>query len=409
MIKMPLFGVKFKNDKCSIIKSGVVRDFLPANVFVPLCFLRQNNFSVRVKVGDNVRKGQLLAQDSNDNCAIYSPYNGKVAQFWDGRHPFYGHVKCVEIKVDNNQDERFDAAADISYLNAEAIASCAKNASIIDELDLEKLYVKLNLARKLKPKAVAVVANDGQPYMSSNTAVLAENSTEIQMVLNMLMRALDCTRGSFITYGDVSEFLQDDLDDFVKLKSVKGQYPYLDETDEVFNDETFYIGAQCALALYNACIYGLKQTSLVVSVAGNCIENPTNFEVGYGTPVADIIERCKVVGKPGRIITGGPLTGRAISPSSVIFPGLTSITISTHTGKRKSDVCIGCGKCGGNCPVKLAPSLIMKDMQNERFGTQIIKSAQNCIYCGICSYVCPSGINVKKVMMSCSKLYSGKG
>ena len=406
MIKMPLSGVKFNFDKGGIIKNGIVRDFLPNSVFVPICFLKQHEFLMRVKIGDSVRKGQILAQDVSDNCAIYSPYNGKITQFWDMRHPFYRHVKCVELKVDENQDGHFDAAADISYLNIDTIVACAKNASLVDEIDLEKLYVKLGLARQLNLKAVAVVANDDQPYMSSNTAVLIEHSREIQKVLDMLMRVLNCTKGSFITYGDVSEHLEQDLSALIDIKVIKGKYPYLNEMEKTFDDETFYIGAQCALALYNACVFGLKQTSIVVSVDGDCIENPANFEVGYGTQVSDIIERCNVVGKPGRIITGGPLTGRALSPSSVIFPALTSITISTHTGSRKSDVCIGCGKCGANCPVKLTPSLIIKDMQNERFNTKLMKSAENCVCCGICSYVCPSGINIKKVMTTCANLYT---
>ena len=410
MIKLPHCGIKLNMDKEPALSNGIYRDLKGQTVFVPICSRAKENFTTRVQVGDKVKKYQVLAEDNAGEFATYSPFDGTIMALWDMRHPIYKLTKCVEIKVNQPEDSAGNSgqteAADIDVLTPDTIIATAKRAAITDELDLTRLYDKLLYAKKEGCRGVAIVANDDQPYMSSGTAILLENVEPIVAALGLLARVADCESKSIITYGDVSDKLPEHPLRGINVIGITGAYPFVSEARACFKDGVIYIGVQAALALYNACAFGRSQVSCVVTVDGDCVKKPMNIEVGFGTPIAELIDHCGVKGNPGRIIVGGPMTGRAISPSSVIFPGTTSITVTERSAGRKAGTCIGCGRCVSACPQKLAPVYAFKDLLGGNYDSAFMKRARRCVRCGLCSYVCPAGINVKRVMGKCAQNYS---
>ena len=53
--------------------------------------------------------------------------------------------------------------------------------------------------------------------------------------------------------------------------------------------------------------------------------------------------------------------------------------------------CIRCGMCWASCPMRLTPSLIARAVELEDFEEAEKRYIFNCMECGTCSYVCPSG------------------
>ena len=53
--------------------------------------------------------------------------------------------------------------------------------------------------------------------------------------------------------------------------------------------------------------------------------------------------------------------------------------------------CIRCGKCVDACPMRLVPSLIARSAEYEQWELADSQGALNCMACGTCSYICPSG------------------
>ena len=84
--------------------------------------------------------------------------------------------------------------------------------------------------------------------------------------------------------------------------------------------------------------------------------------------------------------------------ASVVFPGLSAITVMSEKDTRHATECIGCGRCVNICPKKIMPCYILRDYQNENISGADFKRSPKCIGCGLCSYVCPSGINLCKIV-----------
>ena len=68
--------------------------------------------------------------------------------------------------------------------------------------------------------------------------------------------------------------------------------------------QTFIAGAASLLHLHRAITEGRVQTTFV-TVAGNCVTNPRNFEVSIGTPVSSLLERSGLLREPSYILEGG--------------------------------------------------------------------------------------------------------
>ena len=63
-------------------------------------------------------------------------------------------------------------------------------------------------------------------------------------------------------------------------------------------------------AIYEVVYLGKPLYERVVTVAGDCLENPGNFLVRIGTPVKDLIAKCGPLKKePRKILFGGPMMG----------------------------------------------------------------------------------------------------
>ncbi|MFP4687334.1 MAG: 4Fe-4S dicluster domain-containing protein [bacterium] len=54
--------------------------------------------------------------------------------------------------------------------------------------------------------------------------------------------------------------------------------------------------------------------------------------------------------------------------------------------------CIRCGRCVRQCPQQLVPTRLMKFVRNKRYNEAEKLDINGCLDCGVCSYVCPSGI-----------------
>jgi electron transport complex protein RnfC len=55
---------------------------------------------------------------------------------------------------------------------------------------------------------------------------------------------------------------------------------------------------------------------------------------------------------------------------------------------------MGCGKCGEVCPVFLSPILIKEAFEAKDLDKMKEFKANLCMQCGLCSYICPSRIEL---------------
>jgi len=129
-------------------------------------------------------------------------------------------------------------------------------------------------------------------------------------------------------------------------------------------------------------------------VTGRGVKEPKNLLVKIGTTIGEVIEQCGGFnGKPGKILSGGPMTGIAqFSLDTPIVKTTSGIVVLTEEEAKVEKVlpCIKCGKCVEICPVHIEPLYISAYALKDNMEAAEKFNALACISCGSCSYVCPS-------------------
>ncbi len=124
--------------------------------------------------------------------------------------------------------------------------------------------------------------------------------------------------------------------------------------------------------------------------------NPGNYIVRIGTPVSKLIEAAG--GMPedtGKIVSGGPMMGKAINNTDVpVVKGTSGIILFPRKESEQrcrsihvSDV----AKCVSVCALVLNHFLLMKLSEKGLFERAENAGITNCMECGSCSYICPAG------------------
>jgi Na+-translocating ferredoxin:NAD+ oxidoreductase subunit C len=147
-------------------------------------------------------------------------------------------------------------------------------------------------------------------------------------------------------------------------------------------------------AVYQAVQKNKPLIERVVTVTGKSVKQPSNFLVRIGTPVIDLLIAAGGVPEDtGKIVSGGPMMGKAIADLDVpVAKGTSGILLIPKEESMRSEVynCLHCGKCIEACPMGLEPYrllLLSKKGNSEKAKEEHIL---DCIECGSCSFVCPS-------------------
>lgn len=63
-------------------------------------------------------------------------------------------------------------------------------------------------------------------------------------------------------------------------------------------------------------------------------------------------------------------------------------------GNTDEPVCIRCGRCVRNCPMRLMPCYIAEASRAHEYGLAEKYGAMSCVECGSCSYNCPAKVEI---------------
>jgi electron transport complex protein RnfC len=149
-------------------------------------------------------------------------------------------------------------------------------------------------------------------------------------------------------------------------------------------------------AVANAVFEGEPLISRVTTLNGDVAE-PKNLLVKVGTPISNILSQYNVDTNDIRqVVIGGVMMGHTIptieAPLTKRSSSILVFSKSKYKPTKPETVCIHCSNCISSCPVRLHPILIYNAVKKgdlEKANKLYIK---DCIACGVCSYVCPSGI-----------------
>ncbi|MFN7258578.1 MAG: RnfABCDGE type electron transport complex subunit C, partial [Cyclobacteriaceae bacterium] len=147
-------------------------------------------------------------------------------------------------------------------------------------------------------------------------------------------------------------------------------------------------------AIYQAVQKNKPLVERVVTVTGKSVKQPSNFLVRIGTPVIDVLIAAGGVPEDtGKIVSGGPMMGKAIADLDVpVAKGTSGILLIPKEDSMREEVynCVHCGKCIEACPMGLEPYRLLLLAKKGNHSRAKEEHIIDCIECGSCSFVCPS-------------------
>lgn len=277
-------------------------------------------------------------------------------------------------------------------------------------------HVKIDGAKKSKIDKIVINAAECEPYITSDTRTMLDDTDYVRRGIELLTRFIDAEVIIGIEQNKVEpiEKLTACFADMprVTVMTLPDTYPQGGEKILIYNTTgrevpegglpsdvgvlIMNITSVAFLAKYAES--GMPLVEKCITFDGSAVKEPKNLIAPIGTPIGVIAELAggfKV--EPGKVLYGGPMMGVAVcSLDEPIMKNTNAITALTHeeSMKKKSTACIHCGRCVNVCPMGLNPTEFAKAMNvddhTERGMRLNSAKITLCIECGSCSFVCPA-------------------
>ncbi|MCP4218123.1 MAG: electron transport complex subunit RsxC [bacterium] len=373
-----------------------------------------------VKKGDTVKVGTLIAKgESFISANIHSSVSGTVFKIDEVLDASGYRKKAVIVKVEGDEwEESVNRSTD---LVKEIKANPKQILDKIKEMGIVGLggatfpaHVKYMVGDDRKADTLVINAVECEPYLTADHRVMLERTDEILVGIQIMMKAGKVDRalvGIEANKMDAIQLMTEKAANYpgVEIVPLKVQYPQGAEKQLIkalLNREIpsgkLPLDVGCivnnvgtALAIYEAVQKNKPLFERVVTMTGKKLSKTGNFMARVGTPATMMLDALGETMPEGtaKIISGGPMMGKAVNTLDVPITKGTSGMILMDAAEAKRNEpsnCIRCAKCVSVCPMGLEPYLLEKVAEKEDFDTCEQEDIADCIECGSCSYTCPS-------------------
>lgn len=359
--------------------------------------------SVVVK-GQQVRTGQVIAKAAEGlSVPIHAPADGIITAITKVPHPVLGIADGCVLKA-VKQESGF-----MELENSDDLAEIIKSAGIVGMGGAGfPSWVKIKGVRRAD--TLLVNAAECEPYLTCDYALMLNYSEEILKGAKLLKEHIKA-QYAFIAVErnkrKAAEILSKAAPSYgVEVVIVPDKYPQGGEKQLIKTvlSRTVYQGklpvdigvlihnVATVKAIHDAVYLRKPFYERIVTVSG-IVKNPSNImarigmtsEMVYGCTGNEFDERYK-------LIFGGPMTGTAVVGCQTPILKTTGAVLQLAVGEEREPMpCMRCGKCVDACVMGLVPTDIEKAYSTGNIDKMISLNINNCIECGCCSYVCPSG------------------
>ncbi|MCI8683607.1 MAG: electron transport complex protein RnfC [Lachnospiraceae bacterium] len=303
---------------------------------------------------------------------------------------------------------------------------------------------------KLNAKADTVIINGAEcePLLRVDQQLMAGQAGRLLAALDKIVAHLGAEEGVVALkehYHTAAEALQRELANYPKLRLhlLGAFYPAGDEQVIVYevtgrivpeggipiNVGVVVTNVETALNVLDAAD-GHPVTDKYVTVTG-AVRGPKTVKVPLGITVAEALELAGGPTAPDyRIVNGGPMMGRLVSPESVItkttkglivvpagHPLLNSLERPLNVSLRQAAAaCMQCSLCSEVCPRGLLGHRIQphKLMRLTAYGSmcdpaQTPMNAYLCCGCRLCEYACVMGLQPWKLNGNLKNILGSQG
>lgn len=421
MLKSFLGGVHPKDGKEYACDKAIETPPIPSTVIIPMSQHIGAPCTPIVKVGDKVKKGQLIANsDAFMHSPIHSSVSGEVIKIEAMPHTTL--IKCMSIVIKSDGLDEWDEGLPMNRewdkLDTAEIKDIIKNAGIVGMGGATfPTHVKLSPSPDKKIDTLILNGAECEPYLTADYRAMIEYSERVATGVKILMKTLGVTKG-FVGIEDnkpqaVKAMKEAFKGTSVEVAALPTKYPQGAEKMliKVLTGREVPSGGLpmdvgvvvqnvgTAIAVCDAVVNGIPLIERVTTVSGDAIKEPKNLLLRVGTSFREAIDYCGGFSKtPEKIIAGGPMMGFAQFsidvPVSKGSSGILALSKEVVNHGEESP-CIRCGRCVEACPMGLIPSML--SILGERHQYVEAKEEYNllsCIECGSCVYTCPAKRNI---------------
>lgn len=403
------------------ITAGIPIEYLPLpeSVTIPLSQHIGTPSIPAVNKGDSVKTGQVIATGKGFVSAnIHSSVSGKVNRI-DVVLDSTGY-KQTAVFIDVEGDEWISTIdrskvinRDIKLSSEEIIKRCFESGIVGLGGATFPSHVKLTVPSGKKCEILIINGVECEPYLTSDHRLMLEKGEEILTGVSILMKALKVEKAMI----GIENNKPDAIARLTKLAStfkgmtvypLKVKYPQGAEKQlikaltgrEVPSGHLpLDVGAivhnvGTAFAVYEAVQKNKPLFERVVTITGKSLSKPGNYMVRTGTSLSRLIEAAGgLPDNTGKIISGGPMMGKAVSNADIpVVKGMSGVIIATGKESVREEIkpCIRCAKCVSACPLNLEPFLLMALSEKGLFERAEKERITDCMECGSCSFICPA-------------------
>ena len=417
MAKLTFVGGIHPYDGKDLSKDKPIQDVLPKGEMVyPMSQHIGAPAKPIVAKGDRVLAGQKIAESGGFVSApIYASVSGTVKSI-ETRRVVTGDL-IQSIVIDNDglyESMEFHPYAPVDKLQKDEIIDIVKEAGVVG-MGGAGFPTHVKLSPKDPDKIDYVIANcaECEPYLTSDYRRMMEEPDKLIGGLKIILKLFDNAHGILAVEDNKPDCISllkqmTKNDPQITVKALKTKYPQGGErtliyavTGREINSSMLPADAGCIVdnidtvaSIYNAVCKTTPLIRKIITVTGDAIAEPQNFEVRLGTNYQRLVEAAGgFKQEPEKMISGGPMMGQALF--SLDFPvAKTSSALTTFTKDQvaamEPSACIRCGRCVGVCPEHLVPPLMMKASTAHDLEKFQSLNGMECVECGCCAYACPA-------------------
>ncbi len=372
-----------------------------------------------VKVGDEVKVGQLIAEASGFvSSPIYSSVSGRVTKIEDYLRSDGKTVQSIRIASDGLMTLCEDITPP-EVTDLDSFISAIRNSGLVGLGGAGfPTSVKLDAVKKGAIGTVVINGAECEPYITCDTRTMLDEAESLFDGVALLERFIPSVER--IVFGietnkpdcieNIARIFADN--ERVSVMPLPSLYPQGAEKVIIKNTTGLTIPEGKLPADIGVLVMNVTSLSIMakyiktgvpliercVTVDGSAIREPKNVIAPIGTPIRELIEFTGgFSAEPGKVLYGGPMMGIpawSLNEPTLKTTGAVTVLSVKESTELETTACIHCGRCVESCPHFLNPTAFSHAMELESVDDRMARleeySVNLCMECGSCSYVCPA-------------------
>lgn len=418
----------------------------PTKLYIPLVSRRFGFSKLLVEEGQNVHQGHPLAEDpDNYSIPLLAPREGTVRL-----NEVEGHIVLDDVK--KAREESFDPAESIEHITQRPSENEIKRRALVS-LGAWQFFEDARDGTLPdpfgEPESIIVSLVDWEPFTARGEIQIIKRLQAFTRGLEQLQSLIEYQPMHLIIpsewTGPIASKLESMMRGYawVQMLAVPSRYPFgmpktMARLLGLVNDKPVWAtGVAGVLAVDRALTLSHPSTVRIISLGGPAAPNPRNVKVVAGYPIETLIEssdRSSV-----RLINGGVMKGKKLDDAQLgidtecegitflpehkereflgfMRPGPKKPSYSkcflsalrrdkprpmTTALNGEHRPCVSCYFCAEVCPLDMLPYLYHKLLYSDELEEAERAHPDRCVECGLCTYVCPSKIDLRGDIQEC--------